>query len=376
MRTRYRVIIASIALAACNADRPSTTPMEASFSKGVSSPNTAVNLTASYSSTTPTFFSDGRVVSSVDHPFSVPAFPVMPGLWAQDCYASWTGDNGATSEFFCVTAVAIPNTYFAKCESRTATVDQALVKYDGVLAASVDAVPRVSYTQFSIAKSSGLVIGRVSADNVFAGNLNFRLLNALGARLPSLGAPIPVIGMPPLGVLARDKTTTDIPQPSGLLANLAQAQTLLGDGSVLTNANPAELLAVLKSQSLVDLVLTVSPVFNAAQHANHPACKGPDKTVTTEIPFSSTATYVATPSGNANLNFDDVTFLHFNANQSRTRASGSLISADGLWSIDLSQFDGAKRNIPRDLVSGTAVAGRACKTATPTVCTDVVLRGE
>ena len=200
------------------------------------------------------------------------------------------------------------------------------------------------------------------------------LWDALRERLTYFGAPLPTNPSVVLGYFPHTKTTTDIPQPTGLLANLDQARTLLGDGSVLANSNPADLLALLHSQSLVDLVLTISPVFNPAHHSNHPACRGPDQIVTTVIPFNATATYAATPSGNHNLNFSDDTFLHINANQARTSGLGSLLGDQGVWSINLSQFHGMTQDIPGDLVSGIGVAARACTTASPAQCTSVTLR--
>jgi len=62
MQSRYLVVVAAIALAATSDDRTLTTPTAASFSKGVSEPTVALNLAASYSTTAPMFYSDGRAV--------------------------------------------------------------------------------------------------------------------------------------------------------------------------------------------------------------------------------------------------------------------------------------------------------------------------
>ena len=127
------------------------------------------------------------------------------------------------------------------------------------------------------------------------------------------------------------------------------------------------------SPSLFDQVLwtALDPAL-----ANHPACRAPDQQIPVVIPFTETANFVSTPSGNRNLIFSSSlgeTALHYNANQGLTLGTGSLLSDDGLYFVDLSQFTGSTLPIIDQIMTGPGAHARTCLIATPAQCTDVTL---
>jgi hypothetical protein len=123
------------------------------------------------------------------------------------------------------------------------------------------------------------------------------------------------------------------------------------------------------------LARTLSPAFNVLIHANHPACRAADKIVPVEIPFTETVNFVSTPSGNQNLIFSaglNEPALHYNAQRGLTSGSGSLLSNDGRFSLDLSQFTGSSLPVIDNLMTGRGVDATACLVAKPEQCTAVM----
>jgi hypothetical protein len=209
-------------------------------------------------------------------------------------------------------------------------------------------------------------LGRLSSDDA----------NRLATILRSRYA-VPIGLSPPWLFFANDKSTPDIPISPSLPQDLAYIATHIGTGEALSSQNPADLLALFGSQSLVDLARIIAPVFNSAVHGSNSACRGPDKLVPGEIPFTVIANFVSTPSGNENLIFSsgvDEPALHYNAQQGVTRGSGSLLSDDGLSFIDVSQFTGSSLPIIDNLMNKAVVNARACLVAKPEQCTEVGLQ--
>jgi hypothetical protein len=273
--------------------------------------------------------------------------------------------------------VTVPITYTAKCEARSLTVGSVTIPFGGVLTAyATAALPTsVTLTTTTVNATTGAQIGQVSTP-VALSALSPALQAALATYVGG-SSPIPLAAPVQLGYLSRSRTTTDIPAPEQLLAMLAQAQSLLGGAESLNNLDPAVLLAILQNPDLVDLILTISPIFNPLQHAYHPACRSGTETRQVVIPFTETANHVMPRSGNESLNFrswlGDAS-LHYNKNQNVTRGSGYLLSDGGLAFIDLNQFDGRSGNLVGTLMNGGEVQARACLTAAPWQCTTVTLR--
>ncbi len=345
MRTNKLVISAAIVLAACSADQRLISPSAPALDKGVASPNTIVNLEASYSMFAPTYYNDGRfnVPGAPDVTYTLSSGGQAPADLSHlsDCIQTWTTNNGGNQwTTLCLFNATGHITLRATCGGNS-FYPPALLPFPGILVAHATMTPFASYETWTWLSPGQHVISNTVSEDVILRDVPEPIFSTI--RNPLLGA----IGFPfaPgtinwIGYLPHDKTTSDIFHNPGLY----------------------------------DLGLRQVP---DASLANHPACRGPDEEIPVVIPFTETANFVSTPSGNRNLIFSSSlgeTALHYNANTGLTRGTGSLLSDDGLSIIDLSQFTGSTLPIIDQIMTGAGAHARACLVATPAQCTDVTLQ--
>lgn len=340
MRGNPLVIFAAIALAACSSDQRSIAPSAPALDKGVASPNTVVNLKASYSTFVPTFYNDGRRVprdTTIQYPLSAGTQAPSDIDHLDDCVTTWTTRREHDWMTVCVFRATGNVSLWATCGSY---FPDGPLPYPAVLTAFAFMVPTVSYETWIWLSPGRRVVSDSVKENVVLGNVPEPIFSQIFTPvLAAISFPFPPGGVNRIGFLMLDKTVTDIPH----------------------------------DPSMWDAAL-VLPLSAGLQ--NHPACRGPDREIPVVIPFTETANSVSTPSGNRNLIFVSSvgeTALHYNANKGVTTGTGSLLSDDGRYVIDLSQFNGSTLPIIDQMMTGPGAHARACLTAKPEQCTDVTL---
>ncbi len=341
MRTSKLVMSVAIVLAACSSDHRPISPSEPAFDKGVASPNTVVNLKASYSTFVPTYYDDGRQVPGApDVSYTLSSGGQAPADMSHlgiDCIASWmtnTGDHEWTT--LCLFNATGHVTLKAICGGAPWRFQPpgSLIIYAGMF-------PTASYETWVWLSPGQRVISNTVSTDVILGSVPEPIFSTIrNTVLGSIQFPFAPGAFNRIGYLPHNKTTTDIPQGPAMWEEV-----------VVVNPGPSL--------------------------ANHPACRGPDQEIPKVIPFTETVNFVSTPSGNRNLIFSSSpgeTALHYNANQGLTQGTGSLLSDDGLSFIDLSQFTGSTLPIIDQIMTGPGAHARACLVATPAQCTDVTLQ--
>ena len=345
MRTSKLVMSVAIVLAACSSDHRPIAPSEPAFDKGAASPNTIVNLKASYSTFAATYFNDGRynVPGAPDVYFTTSRGGEAPADLSHlnDCIQSWTTNSGSSEWTTLCLFRATGHVMFRATCGASPVYFQPPLPLPGVLIAYTSMAPFASYKTWIWRSPGQQVISTSVSNDVLLGDIPEPTFSTIqNTLLRAIPYPFGPGIFYRLAYLPHDMTTSDIPHDAGLW-NLVWWSVL----------DPSR--------------------------ANHPACRGPDQETRVVIPFTETVNFVSTPSGNRNLIFSSSlgeTALHYNANRGLTQGTGSLLSDDGHSFIDLSQFTGSTLPIIDQIMTGSGAHARACLVATPAQCTDVTLQ--